>query len=502
ALERGPGVHVVADAQPARAGRALAAALRADLADTAATAEQAINERLGQPRDASAPAEVIDLREGATADGERAEPSPDAKVDQLLADRLATYDAPGPLRTLAAAHVARLRLLAAATDRAERISARTQRASREGFGASASADPAAQAAPLGRASADLLTAQRNVDALEAAADRAAEPGATLQQIPSAASNGPRSKRLSRSPDSALMAGGVLLLSVALAGAILLTALPRVVAIAPILIGLFGAALIWRMTPGPAGQTEVGPPRSNATQTRSAGVSINAPTAAEARSPREAQDDVRGGAPAPADLISARQQLEDARQTWSALAGGTTDPRHAAGHASRDNSQAADVNDVVSELPAVRAAAQLAKSARRAWERAWTELGEEAPADVAPGSALEAAMLQLRRRIEDDRPAAAVVAPVSVGGTPDTGSAAAKRQRLNELLASRKLEAVLDVEPGPPSLARTPLVLVEPFVGLDAERRAVMQHHLEMLAGHHEVIVIVQSGPRRPLDVDS
>ena len=68
-----------------------------------------------------------------------------------------------------------------------------------------------------------------------------------------------------------------------------------------------------------------------------------------------------------------------------------------------------------------------------------------------------------------------------------------RDRLNDLLSGRPLEAVVARVPGPnPDLA-PPLVLVEPFDGLGAGRRATMKAQLEALAGHHEVIVIVRSG---------
>ena len=54
ALQRGPGVHVVADADPAVAGRTLADQLGADLAETADTAELALRARLRRPRSLTA----------------------------------------------------------------------------------------------------------------------------------------------------------------------------------------------------------------------------------------------------------------------------------------------------------------------------------------------------------------------------------------------------------------------------------------------------------------
>ncbi len=60
--------------------------------------------------------------------------------------------------------------------------------------------------------------------------------------------------------------------------------------------------------------------------------------------------------------------------------------------------------------------------------------------------------------------------------------------------------MLEAGPGPLVFARSPLVVVEPFAGLDRERRAAMQRRLEMLAGHHEVIVIVHSSADSALDV--
>jgi len=463
-LERGAGVQVVADADPARAGRALAAALGADLADTAAAAELAISERLGHPTAAaSTPAGVIDLRDATGDAGPLAGPSHPGG-DQLLDERLAAHDAAAPTRTLALAHVANLRLLAAVLHRAERVWASTALAAHERSGE--------LSRPPARRTADQpSTAPQAVDAPEAPAPPAdkLEPGMTLQPVRPPASTAPISQRDARSPDSTLTAGGVLLLSIALAGAISLTALPPILAIAPILLGLFVAALIRRTTPISPDRPTTNAAHDSLAPPRRTGVSINAPTAGDARRPRASPDRPGDVDPKGMALSEGDDRTEEA-------------PRDAD---SRD-----PVVGLASETAAVRAAQQLVSSARQAWETAWTELGEQPPTDATSGSGLDAALARLQQRIEGHHDAAGA------------GRRAARRRRLNELLAGRDLELVIAAEPGPRVFARSPLVLVEPFAGLDADRRAAMRRRLQTLATHHEVIVIVHAGTANPLDADS
>jgi hypothetical protein len=407
-LERGPGVRVIADAHPARAGRALAAALGADLADTAAATDLAISERLGRPIGASTPADVIDLRDATGGAGQQAGPS-HPEGDQFLDERLAAWDAAAPTLTLALAHVARLRLLAAALHRAERVRARTELAAHERSGELSR--PAA-----GRTADQPSTAPQAVDVPEAPAPPAdkLEPGMTLERVRPPASTGPITSRDVRSPDSALIAGGVLLLSIALAGAILLTALPPILAIAPILLGLFVAALI-RTAPIWPDRFTTNAAHDSLAASRRTGVSINAPTAGESRQPR-----------------ASRARAPDVDPKGMALGEGHDWTEEAP----RDADYEEPVVGLASETAAVRAAHQLVSSARQAWETAWTELGEQAPADATSGRELDAALARLQQRIVGDHE------------TPGAGSRAASRQRLNELLAGRDLEAAVAAEPGP------------------------------------------------------
>jgi hypothetical protein len=304
-------------------------------------------------------------------------------------------------------------------------------------------------------------------------------GTTVTHVPRAEPTAPPPTLDAVSPDSALIAGGVLLLSVALAGAILLTSLPPVLAIAPILLGLFVAALIRRTTPLQADPFSVATPLPAPAATRGTGVSINAPTATQL---------LQGEAPAEQTSAIERRAV-------------ATDPADQ----QLDAPSGDDVRNVLvpaSGTAAVRAATQFASTARLAWETAWTELGASARAEPVTGPALDAALAELQERLEAAEPSPVVAADIPNPASAGNEARSASREHLDELLAGRSLDAVLATEPGPPPLAPPPLVLVEPFVGLDDERRAAMRSGLEALAGHHEVIVIVQAGSDNPFGVDS
>ena len=171
-----------------------------------------------------------------------------------------------------------------------------------------------------------------------------------------------------------MAIGVLLLGVALAGAILLTSVPPVIALGPVLLGLFAAALIRRGTthgviaPVRDARPSDPPPRPNG----SAGtVYIDAPTAGTV-SPPEDQSEVRRGDPVGADLDAARAWLEKAQHNWTSLAG-AADPLEIRTIDAESDPRRGRVQAVASETAAVRAATRVRDQARARWEAAWAEI---------------------------------------------------------------------------------------------------------------------------------
>jgi hypothetical protein len=435
ALERGPGVHVVADAFPARAGRMLAAALGADLAETAASAARALQVRLG-----TSDAEVEVDR--ATSDA----------ADAQLAERLATYQSETPNRTLAAAHVARLRQLATTYERARRVRARTEEAARERLGipiAGGAPGPRQAEAPVGRLCAPEAVAGGDE------ADVAAAPGGTGLQLDLPPASRPASHL--RLQDSALIAGGVLLLGVALAGAVLLTDIAPIVAMGPILLGLVVAS------------------------------SIRRPAPVRAAPQRHLEQPL---------LLPTPPSVEAAESQGLDLPAGSH-PLSAPGA------------DATTDDAAVAAARHVEDEARAAWKAAWSDFGLRAPLEAISGPALDAALADLEEHIvAGGRSRSGAMADPSEPGDPLGESDASlsferavSHEKLGELLASRSLDAVLEHESGPSPGVIRPLVLVEPFAGVDDDRRQVMQRQLEALAAYHEVIVVVRDKADGPVEVD-
>ena len=243
----------------------------------------------------------------------------------MLDERIAAHRATAPLRTLAAAHVAHLRLLAAAVERADRVRQRTERAANQRLQAVLRVGSAVDADTLRLASAGLLRAERDVAELEAAdappagepepdglAVRPTPPPATTPSIPSSGSDA--------------IAVGVLLLSVALSGAIVLTSAPHVLAIGPILLGIFIAGVVRRgWATEERAPVELQPTTAQKAPGRTA--YISAPTAYQARAGAPELSVERAGGP-PAGLLRARTELGQARLRWTTLAGPDADPpRH-------------------------------------------------------------------------------------------------------------------------------------------------------------------------------
>lgn len=489
--ERGPGVHVVTAVYPARAARTLAAAIGADLAETAAAAAVAIRARLGGRQDPSGG--------GAGDDGEAAAGAlSTAEAEILLGLRLETHRIEAPTRTLAAAHVARLRQLAAAAERAERVREHTRRSLAETLAALPEAGVVASADSLRRASTAVLNARRAVAQFEAADQAAAQPGTQIQPVHREPPDPPTRPSL----DSALVAGGVMLLGVALGGAILLTSLPTVIAIGPILLALVIAALVRRTTTVVTGWSDTRglfdiPPGSS----RPA-VLIDAPTAGATLSTAGAGRDQARGDPGITALDSARARLAETEQRWTRLAGASADPNDITTIIDTNRTLGARRADIVAETAVVRAATRARERARAEWEEAWADLSPGVQPPPTAGDALETALNAVQQRIEDgDSP---TPEPADSGGARDEKSPGGEARqvaairRLNRLLAKRSLELALGEERHRMRRGPAPLVLVEPFAGLDPTQQAVMRQQLDALAAEHEVIVIVRSGTVSPL----
>ena len=141
ALQRGPGVHVVADADPAVAGRTLARPARRR------SGRNGGHCRAGTPSTAAQTASLTAA--GATEDDSR---------ESVAAD--AATLAAASSRTLADAHEARLRLLAGAVERAERTCERTKQATTEHLDPALSSGSAIHHDALRHVSAAVVEAQR------------------------------------------------------------------------------------------------------------------------------------------------------------------------------------------------------------------------------------------------------------------------------------------------------------------------------------------------------
>lgn len=481
ALERGPGVHVVADAFPTRAGRTLAAAIGADLAETAASAVRAIHVRLG------------------AADSEADRATTEAAEAQL-AERLAVHRSETPNRTLAAAHVARLRQLATTFERAHRVHARTEEAARARLGI-----PIGGRARGERAAGALLDRPRAPEAVargdevDLAASRPA--GLQLHHLPPPS----RAAAHPRLADSALIAGGVLLLGVALAGALLLTDIAPVVALGPILLGLVLAGLIRQPAPARAAWTGSRPPYDTPPARPPTPVMIDAETAAACVSDQGAGPH---GHSIGADAV-APPQPERALRLPPPLAEESPGGMHGIDPPIESHAVGTPGGDAATDDAAVAAARHVEDQARAAWKAAWSEFGLRAPLDAISGGSLDAALADLEEHIVQGgrAPSDGLADSIEPGEAADESGAslspelAMSHDKLDELLASRSLDTVLEHESGPASAVIPPLVLVEPFAGVDEHQRQTMQRQLEALASDHEVIVIVRGQADGPVDVD-
>lgn len=510
AQDPGPGVHVLVAAEPLRAARNIANQLGAELADTAVTAELAVQARLGAQPDPPAHADANEIRRLAA---ELSDAPADPGADQRLAAQLASHRAAPAIRAPTADDPAHLRYLAAAVERAERIQRRTEEATTERLATSLNTGLAVHPDTLRRASAGVLDEQRAVAEIEAALERLGSgPGssgaAPTRRSSSAASvragperapaGGERTPTVAYAPGSLLIAVGVVLLGVALAGGILLTSLPPVLAIAPILLGLLigGAVRRWSREEVDADRVQASEPLSRPADPLPEGPAFDGAH----RGPQSAQDRQREEWAHRRDtlaarLSNARERLEAAQRDWAALAGDDVDATDIDEVVARNDPQFGMLSDVASETVAVRTATRVVTQARQAWEAAWAELGMEAPEAATSGDALEAALSQLQDRAGEG------AAPHGEEPAEDEGLDVEEAERaerrielraqLDELLAGRPLDDVLATLPDDESVAVPPLVLVEPFSGLGARRRTVLKEQLGALDSRLQVIVVVR-----------
>ena len=270
-----------------------------------------------------------------------------------------------------------------------------------------------------------------------------------------------------------MAIGVLLLGVALAGAILLTSLPPVIALGPILLGLFAAALhpscaTRRVRRGPQ-HTVVRP----ATPTERLG----------GHGLHRCSD--RGTVSPPRTSVRFVEVTRSER-TWTQPVRGSRRPS-TTGH--RLPGPLTHSRSAWSTPRAIRGVGACKPSPPKR-PRAYGDPSQRSgPSPVGGGVGRDGRSPSFARRFR------------SIAGRGHGSPARAESvtrtvrcRRSSERPALRQTARGGGARvPGPnPDLA-PPLVLVEPFDGLGAGRRATMKAQLEALASHHEVIVIVRSG---------
>lgn len=513
----GPGVHVLVTADAAGTGRRLAERLGAELDDTAVTAELAVQARLSHQQDAPAHRARDEIRRLAA---EISDAPSDAAADLQLAEQLAARRAAEAVRVPTPADLPRLRDLAAAVERAERIRRRTEEATAERLATSLNTGLAVHPETLRRASAAVLEERREAAGIEAALERlGTDPGSLQATQGRGASGGSRvsigrpaqsptgeaaAPHVSHAPGSLLIAIGILLLGVALAGGILLSSLPPVLAVAPILLGLLIATVIRRWSR--EDQTERSDrARASATLENAAGPMPEGPVVdARDRSGERGPDPQRVEWTQRRDALEAqlavvRERLEAAQRDWAGLAGDDADAADIEAVVARNDPQFGMLRDVAAETAAVRTAERVAGLARQAWESAWAELGQSAP-DPESGDSFEQALSGLQQTAEGGEEPHVAMASGDGLDVEEAERATRRielRERLDVLLGGRTLDDVLAAPPDEEPQVPRPLVLVEPFSGLGTRRKAVLKDQLDALDDRLQVILVVRDRAEIP-----
>ncbi|MCU1351582.1 MAG: hypothetical protein JWM05_791 [Acidimicrobiales bacterium] len=275
----------------------------------------------------------------------------------------------------------RLRGMADAVRRADRIEDDTRSRSAERLAESLSTEVTVHPESLRRAATELAQA-------ELALDRARSMEPPLDAAAMAAVVRPATSRTGPT----LIAVGVSVLGLAAGGALTLAASP-VLGVVVVIISI-ALALVIRsrlLAEGTADDSD----HAQASEVLAHAVTLGQPPDMPAGPDASTE---RSPEPTAADAIDdALAELAAAHRRWEAVAGVGADPADLDEFLRRHDPQHDLVGQLLPEVPAVRATSRFARSTRERWEAAWAEFGEEPP-DPPKGVALDDALKRILSRV--------------------------------------------------------------------------------------------------------